>query len=98
MARRFTSQGEILASSASKMNYRRRATMRHGMGGRMLHKSGRKPALVALSMFVMAAFAWAAVEQLPAEDEVRIREFYRLAGQVQDQIWPEWSKTPAPLL
>jgi hypothetical protein len=72
--------------------------MRHGMRGTMLHKSGRKPALVALSMFVMAAFAWAAVEQLPAEDEVRIREFYRLAGQVQDQIWPEWSKTPAPLL
>lgn len=35
---------------------------------------------------------------LPAEDSVRIHEFYRLAGQIQDQIWPDWSKTPAPLL
>jgi hypothetical protein len=37
-------------------------------------------------------------QELPREDAVRIAEFYRLAAQVQDQIWPDWSKTPAPLL
>ena len=58
----------------------------------------RKTATFATLLLVMAAIAWAGVEQLPAEDEIRIREFYRLAAQVQDQIWPEWSKTPAPLL
>jgi len=35
---------------------------------------------------------------LPADDAVRIREFYRLADQIQDRIWPGWSKTPAPLV
>ena len=35
---------------------------------------------------------------LPADDGVRIREFYRLADQIQDKVWPGWSKTPAPLL
>ena len=35
---------------------------------------------------------------LPAPDAARIAEFYRLAGQVQDRIWPNWSKTAAPLL
>lgn len=37
-------------------------------------------------------------QTVPQEDAVRIREFYRLATAVQDQIWPQWSKTPAPLL
>ncbi len=36
--------------------------------------------------------------QLPADDAVRIREFYRLAAAIQDRIWPHWSATPAPLL
>src|SRR5271165_2486089 len=35
---------------------------------------------------------------LPADDGVRIREFYRLADQIQDKIWPGWSKTLAPLV
>jgi hypothetical protein len=35
---------------------------------------------------------------LPAQDAVRIGEFYRLAPQIQDKVWPGWSKTPAPLL
>ena len=34
----------------------------------------------------------------PAQDAIRIAEFYRLAGQIQDHVWPGWSKTPAPLL
>ena len=40
----------------------------------------------------------AAAQQLPREDAIRIAEFYRLAAQIQDQIWPNWSNTPAPLL
>jgi hypothetical protein len=42
--------------------------------------------------------AAAAAQQMPHEDVVRINEFYRLAAQSQDQIWPDWSKVPAPLL
>jgi len=73
---------------------------RHGSA-----KTNRSRAMFGMSLIVLAAFAsavaafgWAADEALPAEDGVRIREFYRLAAQVQDQIWPGWSKTPAPLL
>ncbi len=40
----------------------------------------------------------AAAQMLPHDDAVRIAEFYRLASQVQDKIWPGWSKTAAPLL
>ncbi|MGP0095849.1 MAG: hypothetical protein ACLPHI_02335 [Terriglobales bacterium] len=40
----------------------------------------------------------AAAQQLPREDAIRIAEFYRLAAQIRDQIWPNWSNTPAPLL
>jgi hypothetical protein len=64
----------------------------------MRWKDGGKLASLGVFLFAMTRFAWAGDEQLPAEDAVRIREFYRLAGQIQDQIWPEWSKTPAPLL
>ncbi len=35
---------------------------------------------------------------IPADDAVRIREFYRLAGEIQDKVWPNWSAAPAPLL
>lgn len=37
-------------------------------------------------------------QQMKAEDVVRVREFYRLAAQIQDKIWPHWSEVPAPLL
>ena len=40
----------------------------------------------------------AAAQELPHEDAVRIAEFYRLAPQIEDQIWPGWSKVPPPLL
>jgi hypothetical protein len=36
--------------------------------------------------------------QLPAQDAIRIKEFYRLASAIQDGLWPDWSKVPAPLL
>jgi hypothetical protein len=32
------------------------------------------------------------------DDAIRIREFYRLAAQIQDRIWPDWDKVPAPLI
>jgi hypothetical protein len=37
-------------------------------------------------------------QQMPADDAVRIREFYLLAAQIQDRIWPNWSQVPAPVL
>jgi hypothetical protein len=36
--------------------------------------------------------------QLPEKDAIRIREFYRLAPQIADNVWPDWSETHAPLL
>ena len=47
-----------------------------------------------LSMAVSAQ----APPPLSSPDAIRIAEFYRLAGQIQDHVWPGWSKTPAPLL
>jgi hypothetical protein len=54
--------------------------------------------LFALLLLTIAAFAQTPAAQLDADDAVRIREFYRLASQIQNQIWPDWSRTPAPLL
>jgi hypothetical protein len=52
-------------------------------------------AILALASFV---FAQAPAAQMPKDDAVRVREFYRLAVQIQDRIWPHWSETPAPLM
>ena len=38
------------------------------------------------------------VARVSRDDSVRVQEFYRLAAQIQDQIWPHWSQTPSPLL
>jgi hypothetical protein len=54
--------------------------------------------LFALLLLTTAAFAQTPAAQLAADDVVRIREFYRLASQIQNQIWPDWSPTLAPLL
>src|SRR5213593_1440308 len=40
----------------------------------------------------------AGAQGIPRSDSVRIHEFYRLASQIQDNIWPQWSAVPAPLL
>ena len=37
-------------------------------------------------------------QELPADDGVRVAEFYRLAPAIEDGIWPGWSKVPSPLL
>jgi hypothetical protein len=39
-----------------------------------------------------------APKPVPSADATRIAEFYRLAAQYQDKLWPGWSKVPAPLL
>jgi hypothetical protein len=52
------------------------------------------PRILAFLLLTIAA----AAQQMPPEDAVRIDEFYRLAAQIEDQVWPDWSKTPAPLL
>ena len=50
--------------------------------------------------FLLAAsvLAQTVAMDLPAGDAVRIEEFYRLATQIQDKVWPGWSGVPAPLL
>lgn len=37
-------------------------------------------------------------QTIPKDDATRIAEFYRLAPQIEDRIWPGWSKTPDPIL
>ncbi len=51
-----------------------------------------------LLLLATVAFAQTPAPQLTADDAVRIREFHRLASQIQNQVWPDWSRTPAPLL
>jgi len=53
--------------------------------------------LLAVLLLWTTLFAQAP-KPLPADDAVRIGEFYRLAAQIQDKIWPGWSATTAPLL
>lgn len=50
--------------------------------------------ILAFILLTISAIA----QQLPHEDAIRIAEFYRLSAEIQDQIWPDWSKVPAPLL
>jgi hypothetical protein len=54
--------------------------------------------LIALWMLATTAASQSAARQLPPDDAIRVREFYRLAGRIQDEIWPNWGKVPAPLL
>ena len=49
-------------------------------------------------LLVAAVFAQTSAPEIPPNDAVRIREFYRMAAQFQDVVWPGWSGTPAPLL
>jgi hypothetical protein len=51
-----------------------------------------------LLLLTCGIFAQLPSGPVPHEDAIRVREFYRLAAQIQDQIWPNWSQIPAPLL
>jgi len=37
-------------------------------------------------------------QDIPPEDTVRLNEFYRLAPQIEDSLWPGLSRVPAPIL
>jgi len=52
------------------------------------------------SLFVLPLFclASALAQPLPQEDGIRMREFYRLSAAVENDVWPNWSQIPAPLL
>lgn len=55
--------------------------------------------LLLTTIIVSAAFAQDhPVRQLPADDAVRIKEFYLLAASIQERVWSGWEKTPSPLL
>jgi hypothetical protein len=45
-----------------------------------------------------AAFAQTSAQVVTADNAVRIREFYRLAAQVQNSVWPNWNQAPDALL
>ena len=52
------------------------------------------------SSLVLAAvaFAQAATPEVSLDNGIRIREFYRLASQLQNSVWPNWSQAPDALL
>ena len=58
---------------------------------------GRLNGMGRILAFVLLTITGVA-QQLPHEDAVRIAEFYRLAAQIQDQVWLDWSRTPTPML
>jgi hypothetical protein len=53
---------------------------------------------LSILLLATAAFAQAPLPEIPTDDAIRIKEFYRLATQIQDELWPNWSQVPAPLL
>ncbi len=55
-------------------------------------------AFLTILLLATAAVAQTSSPELPLDDAIRIKEFYRLATQIQDQVWPNWSQVPAPLL
>jgi hypothetical protein len=54
--------------------------------------------LIVLSPVAQQTASHEAAAKLSADNAIRIAEFYRLAGKVEDGIWPGWSKVPAPLI
>ena len=54
--------------------------------------------LISLLFFWATLFAQAPLKPPSAEDTVRMAEFYRLAPEIEDRVWPGWSKVPAPFV
>jgi hypothetical protein len=54
--------------------------------------------ILTLLLLATTAFTQTPLTQIPVEDAVRVHEFYRLAAQIQDGIWANWSQAPPPLL
>lgn len=55
---------------------------------------------VTLAMLLLVSVSWAQppAKQIPAEDAVRLREFYRLSQQIKNGIWSSWSGAASPVL
>src|SRR6266513_1706466 len=51
-----------------------------------------------LILIVVLALGNCVAQQLPRDDEIRIAEGFRLANQIEDKIWPGWSKAPFSVL
>lgn len=49
-------------------------------------------------LLAVAGGAQTARPKLPDRDAIRLREFFRLCSQLQDEVWPQWSSAPAPVL
>jgi len=43
-------------------------------------------------------FAQAPLKPPSADNAARLAEFYRLAPEIDDKVWPAWSKVPAPMM
>jgi hypothetical protein len=54
--------------------------------------------IVLLLLAIPAVSQQVSTSQIPAPDAIRIKEFYRLASAIQDGVWADWSKVPAPLM
>lgn len=55
--------------------------------------------LVVCLLFAVSAIAQEKfAAQPPKDDATCVQQFYRIAIQVQDSLWPGWSKIPAPLM
>jgi hypothetical protein len=54
--------------------------------------------LLAPALLLPGFTAAQAAPTIPVADRIRIAELYRLADQIQDKIWPGWSKAPFAIL
>ena len=53
--------------------------------------------IIAAVIALLAAVSTPA-QTLPSTESVRVKEFYRLTGEIQDKVWTGWSQTAAPIL
>jgi hypothetical protein len=53
---------------------------------------------ILLAVFLLGFGCAACAQTISADDAVRVAEFYRLAPQIEDSIWPGWDKVADPLL
>lgn len=57
-----------------------------------------KTLLTSLALIAVSFAQQAAPPKISEDDAIRIVEFYRLAPSIEDKVWPNWSKVPAPLI
>ena len=53
---------------------------------------------IALLLLATVAPSQSPIPKLAPDDAIRLREFYGLASRIEDQLWPDWDKVPAPLI